>query len=79
MRPEAEWPCKRTFGLAPTEEMQKDMVAVACPASAVDRGHGEEEDDLFKVVKRGDRLIYKRVYRYVFAAVYNWIMKSGAA
>jgi hypothetical protein len=32
-RPEQEWPCQRTYGWA-KEEMRKDMVAVACPASA---------------------------------------------
>jgi hypothetical protein len=28
-RPESEWPCLRSFGQAPAEEMQKDMVVMA--------------------------------------------------
>ncbi len=29
-RPESEWPCKRSYGQAPDEEMQKGMVTIAC-------------------------------------------------
>jgi hypothetical protein len=36
-KPEPRCPCKRSFGQAPTKEMQKDMVAVACPTIAVER------------------------------------------
>jgi hypothetical protein len=46
-RPELEWPCKRTFGQAPMEEMQKNMVAVACSTSASEKGNQHEEDDPF--------------------------------
>jgi hypothetical protein len=34
-RPEAELPCKRSFGQSSAEEMQKDMVAAACHTFAV--------------------------------------------
>jgi hypothetical protein len=50
------------------EEMFKDMVAVACPASASKEDMQSEEDEPFKAAKiRLDRIL--RVYGYVFADV----------
>jgi hypothetical protein len=40
---EAEWPCKKSFGLVPFEEIRKYMVAVACPVALAMRNLSGEE------------------------------------
>ncbi len=51
--PEPERPCKKTFGLALTEEMQKDMVAVACLAYTLNKEDRKEEEEPFRIDKGG--------------------------
>jgi hypothetical protein len=43
-KPEAEWPCKRSFGMAPVEEIRRDMMEVACSmALAMKKVHNAKE------------------------------------
>jgi hypothetical protein len=51
--PEPECPCKKTFGLASTEEMQKDMVAVACLAYTLKKEDRKEEEEPLRIDKGG--------------------------
>jgi hypothetical protein len=42
-RPEQEWLCKKSFGLAPKEYMRKDMVAVDCLESGLKKDQRRKE------------------------------------
>jgi hypothetical protein len=74
------WPCKKLFGIAPEEEMRKDMMEGSCnTAVGVEhKNSAKDERPVFPNPTQGglDRLI--RVYRYVFAATYTWRIKQGA-
>ncbi len=46
-RPESEWPCKKSFGHALTE----DIVALACPTIVVEKKGHQKEDDQARTKK----------------------------
>jgi hypothetical protein len=76
-RPESKCPCKRSFGQAPTKEMQKDMVAMACPTIAVESKASWGKTTHFENPRGGlERL--KKVYGYVFVAGKKRRKKVGA-
>jgi hypothetical protein len=79
-QPMGLWPCKKSFGPAPEEEMRKDMMEGSCnTAVGVDHKDSAKDGGLEfpNPSKRGlDRPI--RVYGYVFTATYKRRKKEGA-
>jgi hypothetical protein len=69
-----EWPCKKSFGQAPTE----DIVALACPTIVVEKKGHQKEDDQARTKKEDRREAKESAYRYVFVAAYRWRKKTGA-
>jgi hypothetical protein len=70
-RQKSDWPCKRSFGQAPTEEMRTDMVAVVRPTIPVE-GRDKQGEDI------GKRISRENIGIYIFVATYKWRKKTGA-
>ncbi len=73
-KPEAEWSCKRSFGVAPVEEIR--ACGNACSVTLAKKKLHDEGGE-FPKVTRGGLERFLRIYGYVFAAIYKWRKKEA--